>query len=74
MANMHTEKMVTSLLRTAVDERRGSGCAITESVEVIIASVLSFVIDDISPKCVLDNRTWKNAYSDRGTKIRERQH
>lgn len=47
-ATMHTEKMVTRLLRSAVDEHRGSGCAIAESVEVIIASVLSFLVANIA--------------------------
>lgn len=55
IATMHTENTVTSLLRTAVDERVGSMCAMTESVEVIIASMLSFITQVISAKCLLDS-------------------
>lgn len=42
IATMHTENTTASLLMTAADERVGSVCAMTESVEVIITSSLIF--------------------------------
>lgn len=52
---MNTENTVTSLLRTAVDERAGSLCAMMESVEVIIASTLRLFIHVISPTSLINN-------------------